>query len=43
MTPEQEEREKRHKLIEDIFTCSASPASGRVLGWTEPIYQYLLT
>ena len=44
MTPELEEkREKRHKLIEDIFIllCIASlwPV---VLGWTEPIYQYLL-
>ena len=44
MTPEQEEqREKRHKLIEDLFIllCIASlwPV---VLGWTEPIYQYLL-
>ena len=44
MTPEQEQpREKRHKLIEDIFIllCIASlwPV---VLGWTEPIYQYLL-
>ena len=44
MTPEQEDkREKRHKLIEDIFIllCIASlwPV---VLGWTEPIYQYLL-
>ena len=44
MTPEPEEpREKRHKLIEDIFIllCIVSlwPV---VLGWTEPIYQYLL-
>ena len=44
MTPEQEEqREKRHKLIEDLFIllCIVSlwPV---VLGWTEPIYQYLL-
>ncbi len=44
MTPEREEqREKRHKLIEDLFIllCIASlwPV---VLGWTEPIYQYLL-
>ena len=44
MTPEPEDkREKRHKLIEDIFIllCIASlwPV---VLGWTEPIYQYLL-
>jgi len=44
MTPEPEQpREKRHKLIEDIFIllCIASlwPV---VLGWTEPIYQYLL-
>ena len=44
MTPEPEEsREKRHKLIEDIFIllCIASlwPV---VLGWTEAIYQYLL-
>ena len=44
MTPEREEqREKRHKLIEDIFIllCIASlwPV---VLGWTESIYQYLL-
>ena len=44
MTPEQEEqREKRYKLIEDLFIllCIVSlwPV---VLGWTEPIYQYLL-
>lgn len=44
MTPEREQqREKRHKLIEDLFIllCIASlwPV---VLGWTEPIYQYLL-
>ena len=44
MTPEREEqREKRHKLLEDLFIllCIASlwPV---VLGWTEPIYQYSL-
>ena len=44
MTPEQaEKREKRHKLIEDLFIllCIVSlwPV---VLGWTESIYQYLL-
>lgn len=44
MTPEREQqREKKHKLIEDLFIllCIASlwPV---VLGWTEPIYQYLL-
>lgn len=45
MTPEEQEAstEKRSKLIEDIFTllCIVSlwPV---VLGWTEPIYQYLL-
>ena len=44
MTPEQDSsREKKSKLIEDIFTllCIISlwPV---VLGWTEAIYQYLL-
>lgn len=43
MSEPEEKREKRHKLIEDIFIllCIASlwPV---VLGWTEPIYQYLL-
>ena len=44
MTPEQDSsKEKKSKLIEDIFTllCIISlwPV---VLGWTEAIYQYLL-
>ena len=43
MSEREQQREKRHKLVEDVFIllCIASlwPV---VLGWTEPIYQYLL-
>jgi hypothetical protein len=43
MTPERENGKKMGRIIEDLFTLlcifSLWPV---VLGWTEPIYQYLL-